>query len=133
MKPTRKLSRRSFLGRVAGGAILGGGALMAVSDTASALQCSDSDSGPNSDPPGRGRSCGGCSDSDSGPNSDPGGRGRSCGADPPAAAIPIPDRTAIRPAGAAAAAAEALRESPTAIPAAIRILRTTGAAGAAPA
>jgi hypothetical protein len=40
---------------------------------------SDQDSGPNADPPGRGRgsrSGGGVSDSDSGPNADPPGRGR---------------------------------------------------------
>ena len=30
MKPHRKLSRRSFLGRVAGGAVLAGGALALV-------------------------------------------------------------------------------------------------------
>ena len=75
MKATRKLNRRSFLGTVAGG-IAGAGALIAVASDAEAMQCSDSDSGPNSDPPGRGRSCGGYSDSDSGPNSDPPGRGR---------------------------------------------------------
>ena len=100
MKPTRKINRRSFLGTVAGG-VAGAGALMAVSSEAFAMQgctdsdptdasgrgrrcrsgCSDSDSGPNSDPVGNGRSCrrtSGCSDSDSGPNSDPGGNGRSC-------------------------------------------------------
>lgn len=45
--------------------------------------CSDSDSGANADPGGRGRRCSqvttGCSDSDSGANADPGGRGRRCG------------------------------------------------------
>ncbi len=37
----------------------------------------DSDSGPNADRSGHGRGRP-CSDSDSGPNSDPAGRGRSC-------------------------------------------------------
>ena len=54
MQTTRKLSRRSFLGRVAGGAIAGGGALVVLGGTARAFQ-TDSDSGPNSDPAGRGR------------------------------------------------------------------------------
>ena len=83
MKATRKLNRRSFLGRVAGGATaVGAMGLIASDASAFALDqgCSDSDSGPNSDPGGSGRSCrSSCSDSDSGPNSDPGGRGRSCG------------------------------------------------------
>ena len=34
MKPTRKLSRRSFLGRVAGGAIVGGAALTVLGESA---------------------------------------------------------------------------------------------------
>ena len=72
MKPTRKLNRRSFMASVAGG-VAAGGALVLVSDEASALQsgCSDSDSGTYGDPGGNGRRCspssGGCSDSDSGP------------------------------------------------------------------
>ena len=74
MKPTRKLSRRSFLGRVAGGAIAGGAALTILGETAHALQVSDSDSGANSDPPGRGYT--GVTDADSGPNSDRAGHGR---------------------------------------------------------
>src|ERR1700710_1826254 len=72
MKPTRKLSRRSFLGRVAGGAIAGGAALTVLGGRAEA-QVTDGDRGPNADPAGRGR---GVSDSDSGPNADPAGRGR---------------------------------------------------------
>lgn len=78
MKPTRKLSRRSFLTRVAGGAIVGGGALMVLGGTASAYQVTDSDSGATSDPPGRGRRTRirGCTDADSGSNSDPAGNGR---------------------------------------------------------
>jgi hypothetical protein len=46
MKPTRKLSRRSFLAAVAGGA--------AVAGAAAAVQRSDNDTGPRADPPGRG-------------------------------------------------------------------------------
>src|SRR5688572_17928035 len=68
MKPTRKISRRSFLGRVAGGAIAGGAALTVLGESASALQVTDSDTGQNSDPPGRGRT--GVTDSDTGGNSD---------------------------------------------------------------
>jgi hypothetical protein len=79
MKPTRKLSRRSFLGRVAGGAIVGGAALTVLTGPAEAMQASDSDSGPNADPSGRGRGNPNCSDSDSGQYGDPGGRGRRCG------------------------------------------------------
>ena len=74
MKADRKLSRRSFLGRVVGGSIAGG-AFVALASQAEALQVTDSDSGPNSDPPGRGRG-NGVTDSDTGPNSDPPGRGR---------------------------------------------------------
>lgn len=74
MKTDRKLSRRSFMGRVVGGT-LAGGAFVALAGQAEALQVSDSDSGPNSDPAGRGRT--GVTDSDSGPNSDSPGRGRS--------------------------------------------------------
>jgi hypothetical protein len=74
MKTDRKLSRRSFLGRVVGGTVAGG-AFVALASRAEALQVSDSDSGPNSDPPGRGRT--GVTDSDSGPNSDRPNHGRS--------------------------------------------------------
>jgi hypothetical protein len=79
MKPTRKLSRRSFLGRVAGGAIAGGAALTILGGEAQALQVSDSDSGPNADRSGQGRGNPNCSDNDSGQYGDPGGRGRRCG------------------------------------------------------
>lgn len=72
MKGTRKISRRSFLGRVVGGAVAGGGAFVALTDAAEA-QVSDNDTGTNSDPPGRGR---GVTDNDQGQNSDPPGRGR---------------------------------------------------------
>ena len=79
MKSTRKLSRRSFLTRVAGGAIVGGGALVALTGKAEAYQVTDSDQGPNSDPPGRGRGNNhirGCTDADQGPNADQAGNGR---------------------------------------------------------
>ena len=54
MKTTRRLSRRSFLAAVGGGAVLGGGALVALSGEASAVQRSDNDIGPRADPPGAG-------------------------------------------------------------------------------
>jgi hypothetical protein len=79
MKSTRKLSRRSFLTRVAGGAVVGGGALVVLAGNAEAFQVSDADQGPHSDPPGRGRGNNhirGCSDSDQGPNADQAGNGR---------------------------------------------------------
>lgn len=79
MKTTRKLSRRSFLTRVAGGAAVAGGALVVLGGTAEALQTTDSDSGPNADPPNRGRGSNrirGCTDNDSGSNADPAGNGR---------------------------------------------------------
>ncbi|MGQ0659932.1 hypothetical protein [Sphingosinicella sp.] len=72
MKPTRKISRRSFIGRVAGGALVGGAALTAIATRAQA-QVTDSDSGPYADPAGRGRGNTGVTDSD--PH-DPPGRGR---------------------------------------------------------
>jgi hypothetical protein len=74
MKPTRRLSRRSFLGRVAGGAIIGGAALTVLGSTPAIAQTSDSDSGPTGDPAGRGR--GRINDADSGQNGDAAGRGR---------------------------------------------------------
>jgi hypothetical protein len=81
MKPTRQLSRRSFLARVAGGAIVTGGAMVALTGGAQAFQVTDSDAGATADPPGRGR--GGanrrlrnCTDGDSGANADPAGNGR---------------------------------------------------------
>lgn len=74
MKPTRKLTRRSFLGRVAGG-VVGGAALLATgAQEAEALQATDRDTGSNSDPVGRGYT--GYSDSDSGRNSDRVNHGR---------------------------------------------------------
>lgn len=103
MTPRRKLSRRSFLARVAGGSVLAGGALFFVSGRAEAYQCSDNDPSPYGDAAGRGRSCTGssrytgvtdndstdptnggrrqrtgCSDNDRGNGSDPGGYGVRC-------------------------------------------------------
>jgi hypothetical protein len=74
MNVTRKLTRRSFLGRVAGGAIVGGAALTVLGGRAEAIQTTDSDSGPNADSPGHGST--GVSDRDSGPNADRAGHGR---------------------------------------------------------
>lgn len=83
MTPTRKLSRRSFLGRVAGGAVIGGGAMMALAGTAGAFQRSvtDADNGPITDGAGqgRGRRIARCTDNDSGTNSDRVGQGRGNG------------------------------------------------------
>lgn len=94
MKNLRKLSRRSFMSRVVGGAVVGGGALVALGGRASALQITDHDTGPNSDPanrtgltdsdptdragnaPARRR---GCTDNDSGSNADQPGQGRGNG------------------------------------------------------
>ena len=72
MKPTRRLSRRSFLARVAGG-VAAGGALGLVAGEAPAFQVTDSDSGPRGDPAGRGRGRTGESDGDP---ADPAGYGR---------------------------------------------------------
>ena len=102
MKTERKLSRRSFMARVVGGAVVGGGALVALKGSAEAMQVSDSDSGQNADAPGRGytgvtdndtgngsdrpnhgrrgpRRISGCTDNDSGSNADAGGNGRGNG------------------------------------------------------
>jgi len=81
MHRIRKVSRRSFLATVAGGAAAG--PLLLVSDEAAALQSGCTDADPLSrggDPGGRGRHCQGrprtgCSDRDP---SDPGGSGRNC-------------------------------------------------------
>jgi len=78
MKSSRKLSRRSFLTRVAGGAVAAGGAMVMLSGRAEA-QVTDSDQGPSSDAPGRGRGTShirGCTDSDQGPHADQAGNGR---------------------------------------------------------
>jgi hypothetical protein len=78
MKPGRSISRRSFLTRVAGGAVVAGGAMIAMTGTAQA-QVTDRDQGPNADPPGRGRGnnhIARCTDADQGPNADQAGNGR---------------------------------------------------------
>lgn len=85
MHRVRKVSRRSFLTTVAGGAAAG--SLLLVSDGASAVQSGCTDADPVSrggDPGGRGRNCQGrastgCSDRDP---SDPSGSGRNCTATP---------------------------------------------------
>ena len=74
MKPTRKLTRRSFLGRVAGGVVAGAAILATGAEEAEALQVTDRDTGRGSDPPGRGYT--GYSDSDSGRGSDRVNHGR---------------------------------------------------------
>jgi hypothetical protein len=85
MTSLRTISRRSFLGRVAGGLAIGGGSLALLSGRAHALQRSvtDVDDGPINDPPslGRGRRIARCNDTDTGPNSDPPrqGQGRGSG------------------------------------------------------
>ncbi len=71
MRPTRKLSRRSFFSTVAGGVVAAGGAVGVITDEAHALQVTDRDP---SDPVGRGRG-GGTGITDRDP-SDPAGRGR---------------------------------------------------------
>ncbi len=96
MKPSRKLSRRSFFSQVAGGVIAGGGALAAMTGKARAqvtdsdprdvpgagtgTGITDTDTGAIRDPIGRGRGSrppprSGCSDNDAG---DPTGNGRRC-------------------------------------------------------
>src|SRR5436309_666335 len=104
MKPSRKISRRSFLGRVGGGSLMAGSFLALTGCVGYGYSdsdpydpagggargargwgrprgggASDNDSGPNGDPAGQGRGGqgrGGVSDSDSGPNGDPAGQGR---------------------------------------------------------
>ena len=81
MKPVRKLSRRSFLTRVAGTAVAAGGAMVVLGGTAQAFQVTDSDSSANADPPGRGRGgpanrVRGCTDGDAGARADPASNGR---------------------------------------------------------
>lgn len=78
MKSMRKLNRRSFLARVAGGAVLAGGSLGTIARAQTGL----TDQDPN-DPVGNGRGGGtGVTDRDTGPGADPAGRGR--GLTPPA-------------------------------------------------
>lgn len=77
MDARRKLSRRSFLATVAGGAAgIGGAVVLIGGGEAKALQVTDNDPG---DPTNGGRRIrSGCSDSDNGQGSDPSGWGRSC-------------------------------------------------------
>lgn len=82
MRITRKFSRRSFLGQVAGG-VGGGMALTALGATAVTAQgrsgCTDGDSGSKADPAGNGRCSNrgrtGITDNDSGRYADPPGNG----------------------------------------------------------
>ena len=81
MKTTRKVSRRSFFLTVAGGVAAAGTLGLIAPTEAQAMQCTDSDTGGNSDPAGGGRRCGtnrstGCTDRDTGRYSDPAGNGR---------------------------------------------------------
>jgi hypothetical protein len=100
----KRLNRRSFMSRVAGAAVIAGGATAIVTGEAAAQNytgrtdgdsgsyadragygrtgITDGDSGSGSDRAGYGRGGGGssgCSDSDSGTYADPGGQGRRCG------------------------------------------------------
>ena len=95
MTPTRRLNRRSFLSRVAGGALAGGAFALcggaARAQTGPYTGVTDTDSGSYADNAGHGRGPGGnrngqpaqpqsgytgYSDSDSGANADPSGGGR---------------------------------------------------------
>ncbi len=67
------MSRRGAMS-VIGATVLGAAAAAIVSTPGSARATTDSDSGPNADQAGRGRS--GVTDSDSGPNADGAGHGR---------------------------------------------------------
>lgn len=78
MKSRGKISRRSFLTRVAGGAVVGGGAMMMMTGKAQA-QVTDADSGRTADGAGHGRGTArirGCTDGDSGATADPANNGR---------------------------------------------------------
>ena len=87
MKSTRRLSRRSFFSRVAGGVAFG--ALASVSGHAESLQRSPQGGITDSDPfDPAGGGVAGFSDQDNGPNSDPTGQGRHSG---PATARRAPD------------------------------------------
>ena len=98
MSEIRKLSRRSFLGKVVGGAAVGALAITVGATEAQAQTDSDpydpigggrgrrtgitdSDRGANADPAGNGRGGrrSGITDSDSGANADPAGNGRGRG------------------------------------------------------
>ncbi|WP_444857512.1 hypothetical protein [Sphingosinicella sp.] len=90
MKPLHKLCRRSFLARVAGGAVVAGGPLALVGGEARA-QITDRDP---TDPVGRGRGGGtGITDTDSGVGADPAGRGRGGGPRPGSTGVTDSDPT----------------------------------------
>lgn len=77
METNRRISRRSFLSRVAGGAIVAGGAMGIVSPPEARAQVTDADSGARADVGGRGRTAPGLTDSDTRTyNRDPIGFGR---------------------------------------------------------
>lgn len=69
----RRVSRRSFLGRVAGGAAFGAAAIVVGTSATPAAAQTDRDP---YDPVGRGRGGSGVTDSDTGRYADPIGRGR---------------------------------------------------------
>lgn len=79
------LNRRSFLTKVMGVAILGGGATAAVAGAAhrappgSGNMIVDADPSDPARPPSANSTRSGCSDSDSGSSADPPGAGRRCG------------------------------------------------------
>lgn len=80
MVPMRKLNRRSFLARVAGGVLAGGGALAVIAPSHAQTGITDRDP---SDRVGYGRGGGtGITDADSGPGADPAGRGRGASGPP---------------------------------------------------
>jgi hypothetical protein len=82
MRIERKFNRRSFLLKVGGGAVVGGGALALLSSRAEAWQVSDNDSGPQADPAGHGRGNNhirGCTDNDRGATADQAHNGRGNG------------------------------------------------------
>lgn len=76
MTPTHKLSRRSFVARIGGGAAAAVGLAALGGGEAAAFQTTDSDFGANSDPPGRGRGNAGRSGITDRDPSDPAGNGR---------------------------------------------------------
>lgn len=89
MKSVRKLHRRSFLARVAGGGLAAG--TLALVGGGARAQVTDRDP---SDPVGRGRGGGtGITDSDSGVGADPAGRGRGGGPRPGATGVTDSDPT----------------------------------------
>jgi hypothetical protein len=78
----RVVSRRSILASLGLGVGMAAAAVVGRPASVSAQGCTDSDGGPNSDPPGMGRRCRGrptgCTDTDRGPDEDPPGYGRGC-------------------------------------------------------